>query len=67
MFLSGNYKMYEMLCYMSNNLNFDIFLFKSQDDVLMVNKFCVEIIRKRKLICCIGKCCGLLVLLFVNF
>lgn len=51
-----------MLRYMSNNSNFDTPLPKSQDDAPMVNKFCVEILRKRKLICCAG---GPLALLFV--
>lgn len=40
---------------MSNNLNFDTPLPKSQDDVPMVIKFYVEIFRKRKLICCAGE------------
>lgn len=63
---SGNHKTHEMLCYMSNNSNFDTPLPKSQDDAPMVKKFCVEIIRKRKLICYAGKRRGPLALLFVN-
>lgn len=55
-----------MLRYMSNNSNFDTPLPNSQDDAPMVNKFCVEILRKRKLICYAGKRRGPLALLFVN-
>lgn len=61
-----NHKTHEMLRYMSNNSNFDTPLPNSQDDAPMVNKFCVEIIRKRKLICYAGKRRGPLALLFVN-
>lgn len=59
-----NHKTHEMLRYMSNNSNFDTPLPNSQDDAPMVNKFCVEIIRK--LICYAGKRRGPLALLFVN-
>lgn len=55
-----------MLRYMSNNSNFDTPLPNSQDDAPMVNKFCVEILRKRKLISCAGERRGPLALLFVN-
>lgn len=60
-----NHKTHDMLRYMSNNSNFDTPLPKSQDDAPMVNKFCVEILRKRKLICCAGERRGPLALLFV--
>lgn len=54
-----------MLRYMSNNSNVDTPLPKSQDDAPIVITFCVEIFRKRKLICCAGKRRGPLALLFV--